>query len=187
MRPEAFGVVMEDGRGSLPYALIHGQPLVACAAWALEEAGLQPVDLGTPWDELVEEGKPVVLHDPLCPMTSASFLLTCVRHAAAHDCVVVGVRPVTDTVKVVDGEYVGDTADRAALLQVVSPIVLPSAVAAGLSGLLALDFAGLVARLAERFSIETIEAPADARRVGGEEELRVLEALTRQRHGSRRL
>ena len=100
---------------------------------------------------------------------------------ATIDCVVVGVRPVTDTVKALDGEYVGETVDRAALVQVVSPVVLPPAAAAGLSGPLALDFAGLVARLAERFRVETIEAPAEARRVGDEADLRVLEALTRQR------
>ena len=43
-RPSASCV--DEGRGALPYALIHGEALVACAAWALGEAGVTPVDIG---------------------------------------------------------------------------------------------------------------------------------------------
>ena len=35
-----------------------------------------------------------------------------------------------------------------------------------------------MAALAERFPVETLEAPAEARRVADEDDLRVLEALT---------
>ena len=113
------GLVLEPDRGSLPYALVHGEPLVACAAWALGEAGVTLVDAGTPWSSLVAAGEPVVLHDPLCPLTPPDFLADCVRRAVEHDRVVVGVRPVTDTVKVVEDGYVGATLDRDRLLQVV--------------------------------------------------------------------
>jgi 2-C-methyl-D-erythritol 4-phosphate cytidylyltransferase len=92
--------------------------------------------------------------------------------------VTVGVRPVTDTVKQLDGGRVGDTVDRTELVQVVSPIVLPAAVVAALEGLPTSDFAALVAQLALRFPVETLEAPAEARRVADEADLRVLEALT---------
>jgi 2-C-methyl-D-erythritol 4-phosphate cytidylyltransferase len=92
--------------------------------------------------------------------------------------VTVGVRPVTDTVKQLDEGRVGDTVDRAELLQVASPVVLPAAVVAAVDGLSTTDFASLVAELATRFSVETLEAPAEARRVADEADLRVLEALT---------
>ena len=42
-----MGAVVETDRGSLPFALVHGEPLVACAVWALGEAGVFVVDLGT--------------------------------------------------------------------------------------------------------------------------------------------
>ena len=44
-------------------------------------------------------------------------------------------------------------------------MVLPAAVVAALDGLPTTDFAALVAALAERFPVETLEAPAEARRV----------------------
>jgi 2-C-methyl-D-erythritol 4-phosphate cytidylyltransferase len=73
---------------------------------------------------------------------------------------------------------VGATHDRADLLQVVSPVVLPADVVAALDGLPTTDFVALVAGLAERFPVDTLEAPAEARRVADESDLRVLEALT---------
>ena len=120
-----------------------------------------------------------MLHDALCPMTPPDFIAECVAHAAERAAVTVGVRPVTDTVKELGDGRVGATHDRAGLLQVVSPVVLPVAVVAALDGLPTTDFAALVATLAERFPVETLEAPAGARRVAGEADLRVLEALTK--------
>ena len=169
---------METGRGSLPFALVHGEPLVAAAAWAMGEAGVFLVDLGTGWEALVDAGVPFVLHDALCPMTPPGFLAECVTHATERSAVTVGVRPVTDTVKELRDGRVGDTHDRADLLQVVSPVVLPAAVVAALDGVPTTDFAALAAQLATRFPVETLEAPAEARRVADEDDLRVLEALT---------
>ncbi|MDX6372764.1 MAG: hypothetical protein QOD98_1752 [Nocardioidaceae bacterium] len=176
-----MGTVVETGRGSLPFALVHGEPLVAAAAWALGEAGVFLVDLGTGWDALMDSGAPFVLHDALCPLTPPTFLAECVAHAAASSAVTVGVRPVTDTVKELHDGRVGDTVDRTTLLQVVSPVVLPAAVVAALDGVPTTDFAALVAELATRFPVETLEAPAEARRVADEDDLRVLEALTAPR------
>jgi 2-C-methyl-D-erythritol 4-phosphate cytidylyltransferase len=170
--------VVETGRGHLPFALLHGEPLVACAAWALGEAGVTLVDTGTPWMALVEAEEPLVLHDPLCPMTPPAFVAACVAHAVASAAVTVGVRPVTDTVKQVEGRYVGATVDRGGLIQIASPVVLPSAVVAALDGLPTDHFAALVTGLAERFPVETLEAPAAARRVTDPADLRLLEALT---------
>ncbi|HET6937420.1 MAG TPA: 2-C-methyl-D-erythritol 4-phosphate cytidylyltransferase [Nocardioides sp.] len=170
--------MVETDRGSLPFALVHGEPLVAAAAWGLGEAGVTIVDLGTGWDELAAEEAPFVLHDALCPLTPPGFLAECVAHATQSSAVTVGVRPVTDTVKQLDDGRVGDSVDRTELVQVVSPIVLPAAVVAALDGLPTNDFAALVAELARRFPVETLEAPAEARRVADASDLRVLEALT---------
>ena len=169
---------MESDRGSLPFALVHGEPLVAAAAWSVGEAGVTLVDLGTEWSAIVESGLPFVLHDALCPLTPPRFLIECVEHAEHRGAVTVGVRPVTDTVKEHADGRVGATVDRDGLLQVVSPVVLPPSVVAALDGVPSLDFAELVAALAERFPVETLEAPATARRVADEGDVRVLEALT---------
>jgi 2-C-methyl-D-erythritol 4-phosphate cytidylyltransferase len=158
---------------------VHGEPLVACAAWALGEAGVTLVDAGTPWSSVVASREPLVLHDPLCPLTPPELIATCV--AACSDAVVVAVRPVTDTVKTVTDGYVGSTVDRDGLVQVVSPVVLPPEVVAtlpGLPGADLADLADLVARLARRHPVVTIEAPPSARRVTGPDDLRLLETLT---------
>ena len=93
--------------------------------------------------------------------------------------VVVGVRPVTDTVKRVEDGVVGDTVDRADLVSVASPVVLPASVVAALDALPSLDFTELVTALRARFPVELREAPPAARRVATDEDIRVLEALTR--------
>lgn len=174
----ALGTVLADGRGSLPFALIHGEALVACAAWAIGEAGVLPVDDGTPWAAVAATGEPFVVHDPLCPMTPPGFVAACVVRAVEHGCVVVGVRPVTDTVKVVAGAVVGETVDRDSVVSVASPVVLPPEVVAELDELPSHDAVELVEALRRRFRVELVEAPPAARRVGSEEDVRVLEALT---------
>ncbi|MET0525715.1 MAG: hypothetical protein ABWZ91_12995 [Nocardioides sp.] len=154
--PRALGSVVETDRGSLPFALIHGEALVACAAWALGDAGVTAVDLGTSWAGIVDAGEPFVLHDPLCPMTPADFIASCVRQAVERDQVVVGVRQST----------------------VASPIVLPAAAVAALDDLPTLDFPALVEFLRGRFPVEAVEAPPGADRVASESDVRDLEART---------
>lgn len=178
-RPPALGSVVEEGRGSLPFHLIHGEALVACASWALGEAGVMPVDIGTNWAGIVDADEPFVLHDALCPMTPASFIADCVATAVERDSIVVAVRPVTDTVKEIDDGFVGATVDRADLVQVASPVVLPARVVAGLDGFPSLDFVELVATLRAAHPVELRLAPPEGRRVGDDEEIRVLEGLTR--------
>jgi 2-C-methyl-D-erythritol 4-phosphate cytidylyltransferase len=176
--PLALGSVVEQDRGTLPFALIHGEALVACSAWALGAAGVTPIDSGTPWEALVEAGEPFVLHDALCPMTPPAFIASCVSRALEHACVVVGVRPVTDTVKVVVDGLVGETVDRASLVAVASPVVLPPDVVAALDGLPSYDFVELVTALRTRFPVELVDAPPAGRRVGSVDDVGVLEALT---------
>jgi 2-C-methyl-D-erythritol 4-phosphate cytidylyltransferase len=170
--------VIEQGRGRLPYALIHSEALVACATWALGESGVTLVDIGTPWAEIAGADEAFVLHDPLCPMTPPEFIAECVRRAVESAGVVAGVRPVTDTVKQVADGVVGETVDRGSLVAVCSPVVLPASVVAKLGALPAYDFVELVTQLRRGWPVEFAEAPPAARRVGSLEDLEVLEALT---------
>lgn len=134
------------------------------------------LDPHLPWDIVVESGLPVVLHDPLCPLTPVDFIIGAVDAAEADDVVIVGVRPVTDTVRAVDGEGFGGTLDREALRQVTSPIVLPARVVASLSERPPLDFVEAVDAL-RGFGIRFVDAPPMARRVADADDVRVLEAL----------
>lgn len=180
--PPALGIVVESDRGSLPFTLIHGEALVAAATWALGESGVTPVDFTTSWEGLVAAEEPLVLHDALCPMTPPAFIAHCVRLAEERGTVVVGVRPVTDTVKSVtqgaDGAVLGETLDRDGLLGVVAPIVLPPSVVASLDDWPGTDFVQLAASLGQRFPVLSVEAPAAGRRVASAEDVRLLEALT---------
>lgn len=163
----------------MPYALIHGEALVACAAWALGESGVDLVDASVDWAAIAESGEDLVLHDALCPMTPPAFIASCLAQARATGHPVVGVRPVTDTVKVVDRGLVGDTLDRDSLLAVASPLVVPAGVVAGLARRPVADLAQAVADLAAAGQqVETVVAPPEARRVASREDVRLLGALT---------
>ncbi|KRA38509.1 MULTISPECIES: 2-C-methyl-D-erythritol 4-phosphate cytidylyltransferase [unclassified Nocardioides] len=179
------GMVVEEGRGALPFHLIHGESLVAAAAWAAGEAGIDLIDQTVPWELVAERGEAVLLHDPLCPMTPPAFLARCADRAGVEDRIVVGVRPVTDTVKVVREQTLGETVDRDELLAICSPVVLPPSVVEDLFAaggpLPSTDFLELVATLRERYGderVEFVEAPPEARRVGSDEDIAVLAALT---------
>ncbi|HEY6933129.1 MAG TPA: 2-C-methyl-D-erythritol 4-phosphate cytidylyltransferase [Marmoricola sp.] len=174
-----MGIVPVSDRGPLPFALVHGESLVASASFALEHAGVALVDFNVPWQEVRDSGRPVVLHDPLCPLAPPEFLAEAVSTCLDTDEVVVGVRPVTDTLKRVEEGTVGATVDRDAHVVVCSPVVLPAGVVTALpeppdTG----DFALLVARLREEFDVRLLEAPALARRVHDEADLAVLESLS---------
>lgn len=184
-----WGVVIEEGRGALPFHLIHGESLVATAAWAAGEAGVDLLDQSVSWDVVAESEQALLLHDPLCPMTPPEFLSRCADRATVEDQVMVAVRPVTDTVKVVeaagDGEAIGETIDRDGLVTICSPIVLPPSIVADLfedgGSLPSTDFVELVAALQQRYGagrVVFVEAPPEARRVGSDPDLAVLEALT---------
>ena len=178
----AVGRVLDEGRGSLPYSLIHGEALVAAATWALTQAEVLPLDPRTSTDGVLDAELPLVLHDALCPMTPPEFIAACVRRAVEAGVVVAGVRPVTDTVKVLHDGLVGETLDREALARVVSPVVVPAGEVERVAALLAdpgPDLAELVQALRAVTTVELLEAPAEAMRVSGPEDLRVLEALSR--------
>lgn len=177
--PPPLGIVPLGGRGPLPYALVHGESLVACASWALAEAEVDLVDFNVVWEQIRDGGRALVLHDPLCPLTPASFIASAIGLSVAGDEVVVGVRPVTDTVKVLHGDTVGATVDRRSMWQVVSPVVLPARVVAGLTEAPDLsDFAALVTSLRDMTRVRWLEAPPAARRISAEAEIEMLEAVS---------
>ena len=172
------GLVPVEGRGSMPFALIHGDSLVAVASWTLGEAGVELLDFTVSWAEVQERETPLVIHDPLCPGTPVAFLAEAVRTALETGTVVAGARPVTDTVKTAEGDVLGDTVDRSGLLAVNSPVVLPASVVAGLPALPPTDdLAELVATLRADHEVRFLEAPPSGRRVSDESDLRLVESL----------
>ena len=174
-----LGVVPVDGRGSLPFALVHGESLVAAASWALTTAGAELYDYGVPHDVVRRSGRPLVVHDPLCPLTPVEFLVEAIAESERTGAVVVGVRPVTDTVKEYDGTRLGRTVDREGLVCVTSPVVLPATVVEATDELVTDDLAELVDALASRFPLRTLDAPPLGRRVGSQDDLDLLAALSR--------
>ena len=177
--PGPLGLVPTEGRGSLPYALVHGESLVAAASWALSTAGVELFDYSVSFEAVRDTGRALVVHDPLCPLTPASFIEEAVEDAERTGAVVVGVRPVTDTVKEYAGGQLGATLDRDDLVGVASPVVLPASVVATLDELDTSDLPALVAELSTRFPVRHLPAPPLGRRVTGEAELEVLVALSR--------
>ncbi|MGD9961677.1 2-C-methyl-D-erythritol 4-phosphate cytidylyltransferase [Nocardioides sp.] len=199
------------GRGDLPFELLHGEPLYLHALRALNEAfpgeclvsvpagqsgriadqvsaaelSADVVDGDAWWSRLdPDAGRDLLVHDSLCPLTSAAFLRDLAYGGladAATDCSRVAFRPVTDTVKrVVDGRIVG-TIDREGLAAVTSPVllrasVLVGAVARGEVPPLA-DLAALVGWLRERGTVELVRAPSLARRVDDPSAVNLLECV----------
>jgi 2-C-methyl-D-erythritol 4-phosphate cytidylyltransferase len=174
-----LGWVPVEGRGSVPFALVHGESLVAAASWALGEAGVMLFDASVGYDQVRDSGRALVLHDPLCPLTPVDFLVEAIDRAEESGAVVVGFRPVTDTVKHARDGVLGETVDRAGLRAVATPVVIPAAVLARLGSVDASDLPALVATLAAHSRIEWVEAPPLARRVRDVADLADLEALSR--------
>jgi len=176
--PPAMGQVPTTGRGSMPFAMLDGEPLVALASFALEASGVELVDFNVDLADVRDQHRPLVLHDPLCPLTPVAFLREALATAVAEDVVVVGVQPVTDTIKTVEEGVVGGTVDREGLWAVTSPVVLPADVVAELDAWPdADDFTALVSWLRQRFEVRFLEAPVLGRRVEDESSVALLEAL----------
>lgn len=173
----AVGLVPTLGRGDLPLALLHGESLVSLATSALTEAGVALRQSDVTWTAVRDSAMTVVLHDPLCPLTPAAFIRDAIG-VAAGGAVAVGVRPVTDTIKTVAGDVVGETVDRDYLWTVTSPVVLPPTVVSALADEPDLtDFAALVTSLREEFEVVFVEAPSLGRRVEDVSALLLLEAF----------
>jgi hypothetical protein len=176
------------GRGDLPFATLHGEPLLAHALRAaadaaageglvvvVDEAGREPattvvsdvrpaatvVTVAAWWADRADRVD--LLHDPLCPLVPAHFLRQLGDRAAAGPALA-AVRPVTDTVKTARGDRIHGTIDRDRLGVVVAPVTIPAGVGAG-GPVPPLGFARLVEWLRERVPLELVRAPSLARRV----------------------
>lgn len=168
----AVGVVPTDGRGSLPFALLHGESLVAMAAWSVGDAEIQLLDFDSPWSAVVTAELPLLVHDPLCPGTPASFLVAAVERAVRDDVVVVG-----------STDSIDEARNRSEPATVASPVVLPVSVIGRIDGWPSLDdLPGWVAHLSERFDVVFVETPSAARRVSDESDVRLLDASLKTAH-----
>ncbi|HNJ78441.1 MAG TPA: 2-C-methyl-D-erythritol 4-phosphate cytidylyltransferase [Marmoricola sp.] len=159
----------------MPFALIHGESLALTATWALEAAAVDPLRPGVSVAWLVQQGVTLVLHDPLCPLTPPEFISECVSEAESTNQILVGVRPVTDTIKVIHDDLVGATLDREKLWALASPIVIPLGQLAQLPevDLESVRFQDLLPLLPQ---VRFRTAPVLATRVHSEVEVQLLEA-----------
>ncbi|CUR55460.1 conserved hypothetical protein [metagenome] len=197
------------GRGLLPFELLHGEPLYLHALRALNEALPGPCLVSTPgeqvdrvvaevrsaglsadvsaddewWSRVTAESgraRDLLVHDPLCPLTSPDFLRS-VALGGERGCARVAFRPVTDTVKrVVDGRIVG-TIDREGLAALTSPLLLPAEMIEAAIGAGAMppldDLAELVTWARARGTVELVKAPSLARRVDDPSAVNLLECV----------
>lgn len=174
---KAVGIVPTVGRGDLPLALLGGVSLVSLATSALARAGVRSLEADVTSAAVRDSGLPVVLHDPLCPLTPASFISDAIARAA-DGAVVVGVRPVTDTIKTVTGSVAGETVGRDTLWTVTSPVVLPWVTVSALADEPDLsDFAALVTKMRETCEVVFVEGPSLGRRIEDGSALLLLEAF----------
>ncbi len=95
----AVGWVPLEGRGSLPYALLHGESLVAVASWALDEAGRRAARLHRLLGRRPGAGDRAGAPRPALPRHAGGLHRPGGRGRHQRRRVVAGVRPVTDTVK----------------------------------------------------------------------------------------
>ncbi len=117
----------------------------------------------------VPDGVYVVL-DPAVPLVPAAFVADLADRVRTTGRPHAGVRPVTDTVKLVREGLVGETVDREGLWQLAAPVVLPAP----------RDLPGtLVELVAALDDVVLVEAPPLARRVADVSDLRLLEGLAR--------
>ncbi len=192
------GVLSLLGHASLGFETLHGEPLFVHALRALADAlGGEPlvvvrrpdvarvaadvtrtglaarVVAEEDWWEAAGASHHLLVHDALCPLASAEFLMAVAARAGTGS--VVGFRPVTDTVKTaVDGAIQG-TIDRESLAAVTSPVLVAVDTLDAEPPLA--DFARLVGWLRERGPVDLVAAPAIARRVDDESAVNLLESI----------
>lgn len=214
-RLPAHAVLAVAGRGDLPFALLHGVPLYLHALRSLVAAspeGVSVVAAGEHADRVRAEARDaglavsvleaatwwadagprlrgsLLVHDPLCPLTSREFLAEVRRTGHEHPGVsLAAFRPVTDTVKTVVDERIHGTIDREGLAALIAPVliaapVLRAAVTAVTAGDAAdappvEDFGDLLGWLRARGPAELVKGPSLARRVDDASAVNLLECV----------
>jgi 2-C-methyl-D-erythritol 4-phosphate cytidylyltransferase len=203
----ARAVVPLDGRGPLVFETLHDEPLYLGAVRTLgrvfesmvirveaaqaervlaEVSGLGPavrvLEVGPWWDDVCAVGAgPLLVHDPLCPLTPDDVVTALLETAGDGDTSYAAVRPVTDTVKTAASGRITGTIDREGLVSLASPTVIARpvmarAVAEGTPPPLG-DLARLVAWLRLRGRVELSHAPSLARRVDDVSAVHLLECV----------
>jgi 2-C-methyl-D-erythritol 4-phosphate cytidylyltransferase len=197
------------GREDLPFALLHGVPLYLHALRSLVAASPEGVSVVVTADhedrvrgEVLDAGLSVpvlggdtwwsdagprlrgslLVHDPLCPLTSREFLAEVRRTGHENPGVsLAAFRPVTDTVKTVVDERIHGTIDREGLAALIAPVliaaqVLRDAVAAADEPPLE-NFGELLGWLRSRGPVELVKGPSLARRVDDASAVNLLECV----------
>ena len=200
--PAVTVVVPVVGREELAFAELAGRPLLDHAVEAVaglagarivvvvgDDAGGVPeldhlargavVCRASDWWTDVARTAPLLVHDPLCPLSPAASLEAALTLALDRPGIaVVGFRPVTDTVKVVEHGVIAGTVDRDGLASIATPLVIGAAVVAALPGAPDLtDLAATVADLRRGWPVELIGVPSIARRVDTAEALHLLRGI----------
>lgn len=182
-------VIPVEGRGSLPFALLHGHSLLHHALENLRKLG--PVHVTVDPDHVADVRNlvrrerrvtvslvddfwavprdRVLIHDCLCPLAPADFLGTVADAGIAT----VAVRPVTDTLKVVEDDTIGGTIDRDNFCIVTSPTLLLDVAERPPTE----DPAALVTWMRERGEVALIRAPQLARRASDASSVSVMESV----------
>lgn len=199
MRPVAMPtlVIPLEGRGSLPFALLHGHTLVHHALQNLRRLG--PVTVTGDPEQLADlrtrlgherhvtvsladdfwgvRRDRVLIHDCLCPLAPEDLLRTVAEARTAT----VAVRPVTDTLKVVEGDNIGGTIDRDRFCIVTSPILLLDVAERPPTE----DPSALVGWMRERGEVALVRAPQVARRAADASSVSVMESVDALRRALR--
>ena len=195
------------GRGDVPFAVLHKEPLFVHAARAATESGVArgPVVVVADEDDLDRAGAalaaahvaadvrppagwepgagPVLVHDPLCPLPPPDFLRSMAADGTGPDPVAaMAFRPVTDTVKIADDTRIRGTVDRDTLGALSSPALLTAGLlrrahAAGAGRPPLGDVTALLAWMRRYGDVELVRAPSMARRVDDESAVLVLQCV----------
>lgn len=135
------------------------------------------------WRQVVADGRPLLVHDALCPLVTADFITTVLaRGEVRPDQGAAAVRTVTDTLKAVVDGRITETIDRDALVAVTSPVLVPARALTGEAPMPVDDGAALVAWLRRRVEVELVRAPSLGRRIEDVRAVRLLESLDEVGH-----
>ncbi len=187
--PRVVGVVVAPEPDALGWQRLRGVRLIDHVVDALTEVpGCDVVVVdeahgagGQSVSRMVSGYDVVLVHDPLCPLVPARTLSACVAAVGAGG-VLIGVLPVTDTVKRVVGDVIASTLDRDALRLLAAPVVFAASWVPALERRLPRardlhDLARLVDVLGDLTTAVPMEVPAFGRRVVDAQDIALLECL----------
>lgn len=185
--PRVLGVVVSDPVRTRGMS-VQGEPLVAVALAALSGwcdavlVGRDGYEPSTSLEQACAGADLIVVHDPLCPLLAPADLRSCVAALRSGE-VVVGIRPVTDSLKgVVDG-WLCSTVERDTMAVLASPVVFAADVVAPLARVLPTvgqlsDLVAVVGALGPLRRLRSVTVPSAGRRITDADDLAVLAAVS---------